>query len=52
LGGTDSLVRLILAIEGLVEGEKLKYLKTAILREAEIRLFNCDLKVIYEKIPN
>ena len=39
-------------LEGLVEGEKLKYLKTAILREAEIRLFNCDLKIeIYKKTP-
>jgi len=32
-------------LNGSVEGEKLKYLKTAILREAEIRLFNCDLKI-------
>ncbi len=31
-------------LENLLEGEKLKYLKNAILREAEIRLFNCDLK--------
>ena len=37
----------------LVEGEKLKYLKTAILRESEIRLFNCDVKIeFYEKVPN
>ena len=95
LGGTDSLTRLILAIEnnalsdfkwsrvgelteitaiinkyekiksfkqpleisyeleGLVSGEKIKYLKTVILREAEIRLFTCDLKIeFYEKAPN
>ena len=94
LGGTDSLTRLILAIENnvlsdfkwsrvgeltemtaiinkyekiksfkqpleisyelesLIEGEKLQYLKIAILREADIRLFNCDLKIeIYEKTP-
>ncbi len=37
-------------LSGLVEGEKLKYLKIAILREAEIRLFNCDLQIeCYEK---
>ena len=40
-------------VDGLIEGEKLKYLKNAILREAEIRLFNCDLKIeFYEKEPN
>jgi len=36
-------------LDSLVEGERLKYLKTAILREAEIRLFNCDLQVDHEK---
>ncbi len=37
-------------IESLISGERLKYLKTAILREPEIRLFNCDLKIeCYEK---
>jgi len=39
-------------LDSLVEGERLKYLKTAILREAEIRLFNCDLQVNYEKTSN
>ena len=34
-------------VDGLIEGEKLKYLKNAILREAEIRLFNCDLRTAY-----
>ena len=39
-------------IESLISGERLNYLKTAILREAEIRLFNCDLKFeFYEKEP-
>ena len=33
-------------IEDIIDGEKLKYLKTAILREAEIRLFNCNIDVI------
>ena len=36
-------------LEGLIENEKLKYLKAAILRETEIRLFNCDLKVHYDE---
>jgi integrase len=39
-------------IEGLIDGYKLKYLKTAISREAEIRLFDCDLKVDYGKTSN
>lgn len=34
-------------LDGLVEDEKLKYLKNAILREAEVRLFNCKLEVMY-----
>ena len=45
-------LELVYEIDGLIESEKLKYLKTAILREAEIRLFNCDLNVHYEKIPS
>ena len=32
-----------------IEGEKLKHLKVAILREAEIRLFNCGLEVHFSK---
>ncbi len=37
-------------LKGSIDGDKLKYLKTAILREADIRLFNCDLKIaVYEK---
>jgi integrase len=92
LGGTDSLIRLLTAVEnnilsdfswsrvgaliemediinkyeeiksfklplevsyelaGSIDGERLKYLKTAILREAEIRLFDC--KVQYAARPD
>ena len=40
-------------LETKIIGEMLGYLKLAILREAEIRLFNCDLKVeYYEKTSN
>jgi hypothetical protein len=38
-------LEILYELEGLVASEKLKYLKTAILREAEIRLFTCDLRV-------
>ena len=34
-------------LDSLIEGEKLKYLKHAILREAEIRLFNCELQIYF-----
>jgi integrase len=34
-------------IKGLTDNDRLKYLKNAISREAEIRLFDCDLKVDY-----
>ena len=39
-------------IEGCIDGEKLEYLKTVIAREAEIRLFDCGLKVDYGKTSN
>ena len=39
-------------LDSLIEGEKLKYLKTAILREADIRLFDCKLTVQTNKIGN
>jgi integrase len=43
-------LEILYELEGSIDGDKLKYLKTAILREADIRLFNCDLKIaVYEK---
>ena len=36
-------------LNGKIEGEHLKFLKTAILREAEIRLFNCSLNIQYKE---
>jgi hypothetical protein len=43
-------LEILYEFEGSIDGDKLKYLKTAIQREADIRLFNCDLKIaVYEK---
>ena len=36
-------------LNGKIEGEHLKFLKTAILREADIRLFNCSLNIQYKE---
>ncbi len=43
---------IIYEIKSLIDNNRLKYLKTAISREAEIRLFDCDLKVDYGKTSN
>ncbi len=39
------LLEILYNIVGNIESEMLKHLKTAILREAEIRLFNCNLEI-------
>lgn len=45
-------LEILYELEESVDGDQLKYLKTAILREADIRLFNCDVKIsVYEKTP-
>ena len=43
-------LEILYELEGSLYGDQLKYLKIAILREADIRLFNCDVKIsVYEK---
>jgi len=43
-------LEILYELEGSIDGDKLKYLKTAIQREAGIRLFNCSLKIYYHQI--
>ena len=40
-------LEILYELAGKIDGDQLKYLKTAILREADIRLFDCKIEIRY-----